>query len=112
MADGYGRWRMVMGVRLPSPSAMTCRASELEPHGKLCLPRRRIDVRQQRRGRPEHRAAGRRIVGGADVRVGYVEIRAVEDVEQLCDQLGAAGADPERLRRTQIEVGDAPSIDR
>src|SRR5438093_114355 len=113
MADGlwlmaYGPWLMVQPAydHLPyaihhmpsamSPQPWTGGASELEPHRELRLPRRRVDVGQERRALAEERTA-RRVVAGADVGVRRVEVRAVEDVEQLRDQLGTLDAEPDRL---------------
>src|SRR5215210_7535777 len=64
------------------------RTSELEPHRELRLPRRCVDVGQQRRARAEHRPAGR-IVAGADIAARRREVRAIENVEQLGDEFGA-----------------------
>src|SRR5919197_2574682 len=85
--------------------------SELESDGEFRLPRRRVDVRQQRGHGTEQRPAGRRVVARADVVAGDVEVRAVEDVEQLRDELRSRGADAEELREAQVDVGEPGTID-
>src|SRR4029077_16521841 len=74
------------------------------------LARRRVDVREQRRALAEQRTAGA-VVGGADVAVRDVEVGAVEDVEQLRDQLDALAAEDEGLRQAQSDVGKSRAID-
>src|SRR5260221_12190875 len=92
----------------------TARAtSELEPYRELGLTRRRVDVAEQRCARTKQRPAGRRVVARADVPVRRVEVRAVEDVQQLRDEFGALrSGEPKRLRQTQVDIGEPWTIDR
>src|SRR2546425_4544122 len=86
-------------------------ASELEAHRELRLPRRRVDVREERGGRAEQGSAGR-IVCAADVVVRRTEIRAIENVEELRDELGARrAAYAEELREPEVDVREARTVD-
>src|SRR5438128_3407259 len=91
-------------------SAMTGRASEPYTHGELSLPRRCVDVWQQRRALTKERAPCR-VVAGVDAGVRRAEVRAVEDVEQLRDELSSVGADTERLREPQVDIGKSRAVD-
>src|SRR5262245_51606106 len=87
-------------------------SSELESDRELRLPRRVVEVREWRRARSNQRPPRRGVVAGADVGRRRREIDAVEDVEQLRDQLGARRtADAEELREPQIDVREARTID-
>src|SRR4051812_27299469 len=84
--------------------------SELPAHREFRLTGRRVDVREQRLALPEQRPAGRVVAGGnAAVRRG--EVRAVEDVEQLRDELDLVHTpEVEELREAQVDVGESGTV--
>ena len=85
--------------------------SELQPHRKFRLPRRRVDVGEQRRARAEQRPAATRRCALPMLLFGVEKFARSKMLNSCAMNSARAGRRAEEFREPQIDVGKARTID-